>query len=1290
MLSSVPTARSGGCKTIHVPDVPALHCRSGGDACNPNIIGWQFVCGTFRAEKAYQRIQVYLSYHNQVNKVLFTDVQLVRDDGESYQYDSEGNLTNAISATEKQHFVSDKNGNLTRMGNISGTAFEYGYNDKNHLLLASNSEGVRYRFEYDANGQPVSMHAEGGRNLGAVIPGRTYYIREKYSGNYLDVRNGATANYTVIQLKDFHGNASEKWKVIDCKDGYFQFEPENAPGSQLDLAFNSGEEGATVQLHQKNTSDAQKWKLHPKEDGSFWISCKGTEDKNGLTNVLKSTEDNQAVQSCKLVEGNPAQMWYFEPADTGKISDVPTDGKTYHIRVRHSGQYLDVDHKQTTAGTRVMQHYFNGGMNQQFRLTAADETYFWLEPAYAPGMVLAKSGKNDRNLDLLSLETKQTGAANQLFRFTPVETGTTKGYAIICKSGNAALDVIDYTYAESADVILTAYESVQVNKWWILEECSDRLETQMEYTTDGRQISKITDARGNSVRYEYDARNRLMTKAFDAKGKATIYTYDANTDHLTNVKKTVGSTDVEVSYTYVNDRLKTITHNGFNYTYDYDSYGNLESVAAAGTKLETITYRNRDGLVDRTTYATGEAVRNEYDAEERLKSQYLVKADGTEEKLFTNTYDNCGNVVAQQDHKNGVTRNCQYDLIGRTIGEDGTDGLHLRTAYDDKNRVEGVTQKMDGSTMRTQYVYGDVTKKEKPGLLYGVKVDGTQRVSYTYDPLTRLQKRTLNLDNGKTFETTYSFVPGAKNGVTTMLVSKVKNGANELSYTYDEMGNILSISENGVLKCSYSYDELNRLVREDSVWENRTYCYGYNNGGNMTQYVCYSYHSPGTAIAGTETGSVKALLRYENTGWKDQLTSYNNTAILYDAMGNPLTYRGMNLTWEKGRQLKQVVKAGKTFTYVYAIDGSRIKKTVDGVETRYYWGGGHIIGMKSGSNRIQFVYDEKNQPVSMRLNSKTYYYLYNVQGDVIGLLDSTGSQVVSYRYNSWGKPLATTDTTTEKAGTWNPFRYRGYCWDEETELYYVGSRYYDPEVCRFISPDTTDVLGAEQGNLNQYNLYAYCLNNPVNRLDEEGRLSLPNWVKVAIGGIVITGVAVATVATGGAVAAICGAALSGALVGGVSGAALGAISGGITDGWQGAIDGACSGFMQGSFIGGITGAASAGFNIATGATTVVGKAHGSILHKLSSNMKAGRMVASGKYSQVGINKALKTMGLNGERLRPDVIGIGKRSVNKLVEVVSLKQNTAEVVSKMAKMLGLNPGSKGKVVLWVRRIGQFLK
>ena len=74
-------------------------------------------------------------------------------------------------------------------------------------------------------------------------------------------------------------------------------------------------------------------------------------------------------------------------------------------------------------------------------------------------------------------------------------------------------------------------------------------------------------------------------------------------------------------------------------------------------------------------------------------------------------------------------------------------------------------------------------------------------------------------------------------------------------------------------------------------------------------------------------------------------------------------------------------------------------------------------------------------------------------------------------------------------------------------------------------------------------------------------------------------------------------------------------------------------------------------NIATGATTVVGKAHGSILHKLATNMEAGKMAASGQYSQINMNKALKAMGLNGTS-RPDVIGVAKNGINKLVEVVS--------------------------------------
>ena len=255
--------------------------------------------------------------------------------------------------------------------------------------------------------------------------------------------------------------------------------------------------------------------------------------------------------------------------------------------------------------------------------------------------------------------------------------------------------------------------------------------------------------------------------------------------------------------------------------------------------------------------------------------------------------------------------------------------------------------------------------------------------------------------------------------------------------------------------------------------------------------------------------------------------------------------------------------------------------------------------------------------------------------------------------------------------------------DTETTLYYLQSRYYNPAMGRFINGDDVANLGADDSLVN-FNLFAYCANNPVNRFDDNGNASLPNWAKVTIGAVAIAGLAVATVCTGGAAAVICGAALSGAIAGGASGAVMGAIGGGISGGLQGALDGACSGFMSGTLIGGVTGAASAGLNIATGATTVVGNAHGSTWHKLATNMEAGKMATSGQYSQIGVNKALKTMGLNGTR-RPDVIGVSKNGVNKLVEVVSPRQSTNYIINKMSNMLSNNPGSVGKIVTWVRRL-----
>ena len=286
-------------------------------------------------------------------------------------------------------------------------------------------------------------------------------------------------------------------------------------------------------------------------------------------------------------------------------------------------------------------------------------------------------------------------------------------------------------------------------------------------------------------------------------------------------------------------------------------------------------------------------------------------------------------------------------------------------------------------------------------------------------------------------------------------------------------------------------------------------------------------------------------------------------------------------------------------------------------------------------------------------------------------------------YDAWGKPLTVTGSLATTLGTHNPLRYRGYVYDTETELYYIANRYYNPETGRFINADDIDYLGAD-GSLLSYNLFTYCMNNPLNRYDNNGNWSMPNWLKIAVGAVAIAGLAVATVCTGGAAAVVCGAALSGAVVGGTSGAIVGAVSGGITGGMQGALNGACSGFMTGTLVGGATGAAFAGLNVASGATTVIGKAHGANIHKLATNIEAGKMAASGHYSQIGINRALKTLGLVGTS-RPDVIGIANRGANKLVEVVSPKQSIGTITTKMSNMLSNNPGTRGKIITWVRKL-----
>lgn len=169
--------------------------------------------------------------------------------------------------------------------------------------------------------------------------------------------------------------------------------------------------------------------------------------------------------------------------------------------------------------------------------------------------------------------------------------------------------------------------------------------------------------------------------------------------------------------------------------------------------------------------------------------------------------------------------------------------------------------------------------------------------------------------------------------------------------------------------------------------------------------------------------------------------------------------------------------------------GVRSSKTVGSTTYKFDTLSGKVMRQTWDGNVIDFIYDESSQPLAFKYNGATYYYVMNAMGSVIGLLDSTGSIVAKYTYDTWGKVTVktasgTTSTSSTFIGNINPLRYRGYYYDTETGFYYLQTRYYDPVIGRFINADTYTTTDAD--GLLSSNMFAYCENNPVIGTDPTG------------------------------------------------------------------------------------------------------------------------------------------------------------------------------------------------------------
>lgn len=606
------------------------------------------------------------------------------------------------------------------------------------------------------------------------------------------------------------------------------------------------------------------------------------------------------------------------------------------------------------------------------------------------------------------------------------------------------------------------------------------------FTADKNHVSAVTDAEGNKVQYEWDTSRDLLRSLTDGKGNKLSYGYD-KAERLVSVSQNVtvdGKKQVVKNiYTYTKDRLAGIEHNGFSYGFTYDVFGNTAAASIAGNQVVSYEYEAQNGKLQKTIYANGDEIRYTYDTQDRFSVSYLKPAEGPERRLNSYVYNKEGNLCKVTNHLSGKTYELDYDFLDRLMRVRDESGVCYEYTYDVNNQMIRMFHTDGRAKLTTGYTY------DKDGREKEVRVAGKFTRSTDYDNLGRVTKQSLSVETGDTsMSVTYKY-PDAEKNKEYALPSEMDVQECSYRYKYDRNGNITEIqrvphkdSTEKILKDTFQYDERNQLIRENSQSQDKTIVYAYDQGGNLKSAKEYAY-TEGTL---PETPVHEETSTYSTT-WKDQLLNWDGTAMTYDAVGNMLTRGDTVYTWTMGRKLA-CVDNGRKAQYFYDHTGARVKKVVDGVITNYHMAGDLLASETCNGGTTWYVYDSGANLVAIIIAGKYYYYVRNVQNDIVALVDDSGKTVVNYVYDSWGKLLSITGSLKDTVGIQNPFRYRGYYYDNETGMYYLKNRYYDPGLRRFIGSDAITTVEASLETFHNRNLYIYCNQNPIVRSDSKGNI----------------------------------------------------------------------------------------------------------------------------------------------------------------------------------------------------------
>lgn len=653
-------------------------------------------------------------------------------------------------------------------------------------------------------------------------------------------------------------------------------------------------------------------------------------------------------------------------------------------------------------------------------------------------------------------------------------------------------------------------------------------------TEDGVTTTYITNIyRGNIRQIEMDygstTLNKTMKYFYDEKGNNTAIIEEYDKAYDPNGEQTIC-----ITYTYDADRNVTfICDQSTKYTMTYEN-GEMSELKVGNDKL--IQYGKRvvenhvgtegdisgiqdGGVIDKkenvTSYGNNQSIKTVTTTFKRAEGNLTEAA--AEDKIYYNASENASYVI-------------EYNNEGKILkltDSTGSSGevVYTYTYQDNVAKVvrsDGFTKEVttseneDGSvsTTKTEYTFKNL-KSSNTTYISVYKTDNSdESKSVASNTLFNNDKFTTETSNeGKNaISTLYS--DSYKKNILKMTEKEVSNTKTTFDvdiyaedkafeYTYDLAGNITSIKESGQTLYEYTYDAHGRLTGQKDFSTNECHEYIYNTTGNI--HADWKYPLDGNGNKISVQGSVK-YSEYENVQWPDQVTSYNGNSISYDGIGNPLEYwNGMVFEWTSGRQLEKIVlDNGLEVRYKYNKDGLRTHKETEKISTDYEWDDNRLIRetvtYKATGKKydVWYFFDANNQVAGFEyseisgmdnsLKKTRVYYEKNLQGDVIGLLDSRGAEIAKYSYDAWGNVTGKMCYEGyEMPYHLNHITYRGYYRDDESGFYYLQSRYYDAGIGRFLNADDVFILTIEGKDIYKDNMYIYCNSNPIKMIDKDGK-----------------------------------------------------------------------------------------------------------------------------------------------------------------------------------------------------------